>query len=132
MTTEWLARRVGERILCGRQVDGRYVCQGELARVESLLLDGALAKVFTNNEVVTLPTGYVEDPPSSHHWRLSSRARRQMQEHRQPVGTQRKFAGPPVTNVPDVPYVQRGFPGPDWSRECPHCGCTARVTSAVL
>ena len=31
--TVWLARRVGERILCGRQVDGRYVCQGFIAPV---------------------------------------------------------------------------------------------------
>ncbi len=67
--TTWPARRVGDRILCGRKVAGRHVCQGELATVERLIA-GSDARVAQT--VITLPTGYVEDPPGSHHWLLST------------------------------------------------------------
>jgi hypothetical protein len=125
---EWPARRSGDRIVCGRLVAGRHVCQGELARVERLIpgQDSGVAQ-----EVITLPTGFVEDPPGSHHWRLSARAQQQMAASRAAVGTRRRTAGA-LGSAPDVPRVLRGLPGPDWTRECPHCKCTARVTRVVL
>jgi hypothetical protein len=125
---EWHARRVGNRIVCGRKVAGRYVCQGELADVERLIA-GPDARVAA--EVITLPAGYVMDPPGSGHWRLTARARDQAERNRQPRGIRRQTAGE-LGSAPGIPRVLRGLPGPDWTRECPHCGCTARVTSAVL
>jgi len=127
--TEWIARRVGDRILCGRQVDGRYVCQGELARVERLVAGNS---VRAGHEIITLPTGFVMDPPGSSHWRLTARSQRQQAAGRKP--SHRREPGPDarIGSAPDVPRVLRGLPGPNWTRECPHCGCTARVDSVVL
>lgn len=128
--TVWPARRVGDRILCGRQVDGRYVCQGELAAVERpLIIPGV------NQEVITLPGGYTEDPPGSHHWRRTARATEQAKAGRTPKGTRRSVRPPSAPPDPALPApVARGFPGPLWTRRCPHphCGCVARVDSAVL
>jgi hypothetical protein len=50
--TEWLARRVGDRILCGRRVDDRYVCQGEIGYVQRDVAD---------KEEVYLPPGLFAD-----------------------------------------------------------------------
>jgi hypothetical protein len=127
-TVVWPARRVGDRILCGRKVADRYVCQGELAHIEWPVLLPDMPAV----EMITLPGGYTEDPPGSNHWRMTERAVRQRARGRKPQGAKRNVR-PAMTSDPNLPPpVQRGFPGPEWTRECPHCACTARITSAVL
>ena len=127
--TVWPARRVGDRVLCGHQVHGRYDCQGELARVEWLPLFGPGEPAV---ELVTLPSGFTQDPPGSKHWRLQTRARQQAREGVRPTGRRRTKAGTMKGPDATAPFVDRGIPGIDWTRLCPHCGCTARVGSVVL
>lgn len=103
----WPARRVGGRILCGRKVDGLYVCQGELGDIRG----GA-----------PFPSiGMTEDPPGF--WRPTKRSRR-----RGPPTPLRPVASygalPPIKlwAAPDLP----------WQRKCPHCNVVAIVTGDVL
>ena len=95
------------QILCGRKVNGQYVCQGEIA-------------VLSFGRVM-LPTGLCEDPPGSHHWRYSARARRQLASGRKPKG---KGAERVALDhrIPELPLT----------RECPHCGVAAIITEDMV
>lgn len=119
--TVWPARVVGDRILCGRMVDGRYVCQGELATVSRLATEQA-----------RLPAGVViEDSIIGDdriaHVRLTARAERQAADGRRPDGN---AASPERYNdgSREVDYVQprrgmRRWASLDapFTRHCPHC-----------
>lgn len=94
----WPARLVGERVLCGRQVAGRYVCQGELA------------EWFGPNHTM-VENGIVSEAHGSRSRRLSARSQRKADEGRSPAvirGAERIFEGP-------------------WTRKCPHCGVLALI-----
>ncbi|CAN5705492.1 hypothetical protein BH23CHL7_BH23CHL7_20820 [soil metagenome] len=62
--TEWVARRVGDRMLCGRRGahTGRYICDGFVAGVSPV-------GDRDNQDMVFYPNGYVEGPPG---WFLPS------------------------------------------------------------
>ena len=111
--TQWPARRSGDRILCGRMVNGRYVCQGEIAD----MIQGPYG-------LRPYLRGFVE--ASVGHWEPSRTAREKMARGRRPSHKARPVnaAGEKVRpiQVPEVP----------WSRDCPHCGCLAIVQSGVL
>lgn len=108
MTSTWVARRSGESIRCGRQVAGRYACQGVLATGSSLDPDGTA--------LLLIPDLLVEDPPGSLHFRPSARALRKLADGRDPL------------------YDRGGrmIMEPRWTRLCPHCGCIALIDSAQL
>jgi len=113
----WPARRVGQRVLCGRMVDGQYVCQGELARIEVIDPLGApLTGPQQEPEPPSfwwpfLESGAIESPAG--HVRLRKRAASKVAEGRQPVARRR---GPRPTAPP-----------PPWTRQCPHCNVLAVV-----
>lgn len=131
--TIWLARRVGDRILCGRMVDGRYVCQGEIADVD---------KRIRSKPKPRLRAGLTADPPLENgdiaHWRESMRSVEQRKRGQRLRGHglvgERMVSG---RRYPEWAIKTRG--APEWSpaampftTPCPHCGCIARVQSAVL
>ena len=104
--TVWPARRVKDLVLCGRMVDGRHVCQGEIGRI----VRDPLSR-YPSGELVGLPAGMMRDALGSTHWIPNARgAARHLR-----LGTKWQ----PVVRYP-------------WTRTCPHCGCVARVDSAVL
>jgi hypothetical protein len=123
----WEARRVGERILCGRQVppeSGLYVCQGEIATIDR----------FIDRPRVALPAGLTQLPSivgddRIDHYTFTARARRQKARGQQPAGHGQ--VGPMISNrrTPTGAWhtIERSF-----TRDCPHCGLPNRVTSAVL
>jgi hypothetical protein len=131
--TEWLARRVGDRVLCGRQVAGRYVCQGEIAEM-----------VWTRVQLPGLPDEWVPvlgpgftKVPGTNHWRQQRRAARQTAEGRAARGNLRGSSDPATfEGMPEdrVPVLKRVGPVPldDWTRDCPHCGAIARVRRDLL
>jgi hypothetical protein len=119
--TTWPARRVEDgpvigRLLCGRQVNGRYVCQGLVAHTAS---EGIPARVR-----VMLPQGLVEDPPGSRFWRQTSRATQRASERR---GSVRRHV--PKGDTTPQPLNEPSIP---WQRACPHCRSIAIVTEDVL
>lgn len=141
----WTARQVGYRILCGHQVDGRYDCGGELARVISgwhSMPDGTSSPDdlstmldLSTLGVVSLGEGFVEDPPGSAHWRRTNRAERQLEagdtpRSRRSMGS---WGSPPTRSYPDWPGTPPEYAHPaPWTRECPRCGRTAIVQFALL
>jgi hypothetical protein len=119
--TVWPARRSAKGLLCGRKVDGRYVCQGLIALV---LHDPAEPSLGSR---AVLPPGMTEDPPASGFWRPTTRATKRLSEGRKDM-TQRRKA-----------FEYTAMPGPfdenlkaPWRRACPHCGAIAVVTEAVI
>lgn len=111
--TEWPARRSGDRILCGRMVDGRHVCQGEIA---GMMRGASGMRPFLR--------GFVEASPG--HWEPSRTAREKMARGQRPA-----HKALPVNAAGEkVRPIQA--PEPPWSRDCPHCGCVAVVQSGVL
>jgi hypothetical protein len=146
-STIWPARLSrGHRILCGRQVDGRFDCQGELAYAIGLttvsgddLTDfnayvGAEADSPAPAPYVSLPPGMTEDPPGSGSWRMTTRARGRQGEGRSgrhrgnetfSLARRRPGEGAVEAAVTDsVPLPIR--------RRCPHCGALAEITADVL
>jgi hypothetical protein len=132
----WMARRVGDRILCGRQVDGRYVCpMGEIAKVAPLIHTSRWRSVrrgFDMERGIVLPPGLKPDPPleagDAAHWVPTSRARQQIANERHNPGNRRRrpygrdrTTLPAAVGVPEVPFT----------RDCPKCQCTIRVTAAL-
>jgi hypothetical protein len=112
MSTEWTARRSGERILCGRRdTVGRMTCGGELARV---MVQAPLEA--PNFEWATLEPGTTEDPPG--HVRLTTKAARQKREGRRPLGRRTSEA----LSVIEIPQWRTTAPEPPWTRDCPRCG----------
>ncbi len=70
--TEWQARRVGDRLLCGRKdaYTSRYICDGFVADVGR----------FGDRDMAFYPNGYVENPrgvflPSARSGRKGGRPR---------------------------------------------------------
>jgi hypothetical protein len=114
--TVWPARRVGNRILCGRPApDGG--CRGEIARA----LPGGRAGELQ----APPPGGFVESPPGSGNWEPGRTATDKMATGRAP--TYRRKAR---TNV-GVVHVRRQ-PTYPWRRRCPTCGVTAEVSADLL
>lgn len=108
--TTWLARSDGgSHLLCGRQVAGRYACQGTIARLE-------IEPV--GHVVALLDGGFTEDPLEPGLWRLTAKAKRKLSNGRR--GPWR--GGNPEWTPPTLP----------WRRDCPHCGFVALVTADVL
>jgi hypothetical protein len=107
--TTWPARRVGDRILCGRPVpDGG--CRGEIATVE-IPTDGA--------PWFAIPIGFKEEPPGSHIWLPKRRTR--------------KRAGRPMTFASGGrSYVHIPQASPPFWRACPVCNVLAEVTADLL
>jgi hypothetical protein len=144
--TIWPARRSGGRILCGRKVDGRFVCQGELAYaigvatipVEDLAefnsYIGAENDTPAPAPYVSLPPGMTEDPPGSGTWRMTSRARRRVAEGRlgRNRGNETFSLARRRSSTSSVEAAVTDSARLPLRRECPHCGCLAEVTAAVL
>jgi hypothetical protein len=103
-STAWPGRIVGDRVECGRQVEGRYVCQGILAEY---LGDGRTGRV----------DGLHESPPGSNHWSLNARSKRKAE-----LGghSPRRHTGFEII-MPER-----------WTRDCPHCGCVALIDATLL
>lgn len=133
----WTARRSGARVLCGRNVSGRYVCQGEIARINrhgQAAGDELSADPDDGHEVVFLMPGYVEDPPLSGTWRPSAR-RRKMTGRGQSVtlNTDRQVgqrdAARMRTPASTAAFMPMRLP---FRLPCPHCGMLAEVPVDVL
>lgn len=113
-STVWPARLVGDRVLCGRrQVNGQYLCTGEIA----YYLHGTL----------TIPPGLVEDAADPGMYRWSNRAQERLNRGDRPQfkqGWQRNITG----------HLVQGWKWvePPLRRACPHCNCIALVDSGVL
>lgn len=113
--TTWPARQAGpgreQLLLCGRQVDGRFVCQGVIG-------------IAVENDTLML-SGMTEDPPGSGDWRPTARARAKDSEGRRAKTMRHETAGRFDTYLgwEADPLV---MPLP-WRRACPHCGCMAIV-----
>jgi hypothetical protein len=109
----WPVRRVGDRILCGRPTPVSGGCRGEIATIS----DGR----------AVLRWGMIEDPPASHVWRLSNRAKDQAARGQKISGhaVRAMTAGRAGTVQPHVPAMP-------WRRKCPTCNVLAEVTAAVL
>lgn len=108
----WPARRVKGSLRCGKKVDGRYDCQGIIARIVRFRRpDGEMAA-----PIAVPHAGMAPDGPGSHHWRPSTQAQRQQVEGRAPLGHayRRSLPAPPET---------------PWTMNCPHCGCLAIVNA---
>ena len=120
--TEWLARRVKDQMMCGRTTDGvNQRCRG-------VIID-----ITTTRKLKPLPPGMTEDPPGSHHWRYTMKAKRQIGEGRKPLGhgTGGAVGALPVWNEPRhlAAFVIPELP---FTRECPECKQLARVTADLL
>lgn len=107
------ARRVGNSLLCGRPDRYRGHCGGLIA----IVLEDAAGPGWT-----FLMLGMIEDPPGSHVWRLSNRAKKQRQGGQEAPGhSLRATRGPGVTGFRPVPMP--------WRRLCPDCLVLAEVTA---
>jgi hypothetical protein len=123
-TTVWPARRVGERILCGLQVDGRYVCQGEIAKIVILPFYDDQGLRDPEHASIRMPRGLMRDPATPNHWVPNLRSRRREDDGRTGDVSRRRL----IKSTSKANVVAKT----PWTRECPHCGCTAIVESAVL
>ncbi len=107
---EWLARRVGERLLCGRKhaYTGQYICQGFVADIMQ----------FGGRDIAAYPHGYVEDPPG---WFLpNARSLRK--------GTRPRLRRPRCEPGIDAePRRTRQLMARETRTRCQHCGTTAIV-----
>jgi hypothetical protein len=125
--TTWKARRVGDRILCGRPAaDGG--CRGEIATV------------VPSGRYIVLPHGMVEDPPGF--WRLTARAQRQLadarrrhvpdEQQRSKGNVQHAITSPsiPPGGTRDAPILAP--PALPFRRRCPVCNVLAEVTADLL
>jgi hypothetical protein len=72
MTSEWIARESKGRMLCGRQVDGRYVCTESVGEVRDL---------DRLERQIVLPDGWVRDETSGY-FRLTARVKRKLRDPR--------------------------------------------------
>lgn len=108
--TPVLARRVGDRLLCGRRVLGDYACTGEIIRLRR----------GPDKWLVMFGPEYVQDP--SGEVRLAARAARKLADGRAAKSNQktgRVVGGWTIAAGP-------------WSRKCPHCGTLATVEANLL
>lgn len=126
--TIWPARRVKDRILCGRQVAGRYVCTGELAKIGRV---GYKRGVVRPVGTTALPSILADqnDPYDERHridhvdW--SARAKRQIAEGRRPdAHLERGDRG--GRGLPGEFHSRAGWPRSplmeyEFTRRCPNC-----------
>jgi hypothetical protein len=123
--TTWPARRVGDRVLCGRPTP-IGPCIGEIA---TLATDGAR---FTE---VVLPTGLTEDPPGSGRWRLTARARRQREAGRTPAGEPNRLERDAGWSTAEGRLRLGRLRAGDRQRflvPCPVCGVLSEVSTDLL
>ena len=129
----WPARRVGDRILCGRPApDGG--CRGEIATVGRMVHEDNGPDDPDRGRIedrIVLPRGLTEDPPGSARWRWTARASRARAAGRRPDP---RFRNPEE----DAPQAQResltGHRAPRlplW-RQCPVCNVLAEVSPDML
>lgn len=105
------ARRVGDVILCGRKVGGRYVCQGELATIGRQ----------QGREWVGLPRGVFAEPGTQpEHWRPTERARRGKPD-----------SGPRYLLAGDRSRYY-SFAALPLTRDCPHCQVRNNLSAGLL
>jgi hypothetical protein len=132
--TIWPARRVGDRILCGRRVAGRYVCQGQLASASTSA---------AGPRQVAFPSGFVEDPPGF--MRLVPGVARRTEEGRLPnLGRKAILRPVPARGKPSD--LAKGSPEAFGRKairvrivptlpvraKCPHCRTLAIVGAGLL
>lgn len=133
----WPARRVGDRILCGRPAPNGG-CRGEIAIIGPVKSVGPAerpgypdAPGDALTERIQLPRGLTEDPPGSSMWRETAKAqRRRLQgrvapKRRDPSSGERSDAWPYTSSAFMVPALPL-------RRRCPTCGTLAEVTAALL
>jgi len=109
----WPARRVGDRVLCGRQDahSGRYICQGEIGHIVPDPL-----RRYASGELVGLPLGMKRASLGSTHWVPSARNKR--------GGSLRTTRIPETEWHPVITYP--------WTRACPDCDVASIVMLDVL
>lgn len=143
--TTWAARRskaAASRnlILCGRMVAGKFVCQGEIARIDSSA--GGVDRWSPSRvnpgdegpEVVVLTVGFKEDPAGSGTWVRTTKGHKMAADARQPTRNKEKHVGQRVgadirSGASILPGSPMKFP---FRLSCPHCGSLAEVTARVL
>ena len=107
-TTEWTARQSKDRMLCGRQDDdGRYVCTGCVGDIRDV-------KGFERQ--IVLPDGWVKDEKG--YWRLTSRARKRLQD---PRGLRSPGVRRPGGDGPRGPRRSSYVVMAPTRVQCPHC-----------
>jgi hypothetical protein len=125
MTTSiWPARRSGNRVLCGRQVAGRYVCQGEIATIWEDVAGKPEAQ---------LPAG-LTDVMGSYpvHWKPTARVVRggskiKTVERGLPGNEERRFIRRSGMESWTMPKASVPF-----TRDCPQCRVRNLVDAATL
>jgi hypothetical protein len=141
--TIWKARRVGDRILCGRPVPDRGYCNGLIADVT---VTDAFVRSIAGPDLPTTPLtiaippeAMVEDPPGSRHYRLSARAKRQSERGGRPTANRGRDKPPyNFTHVSPAHYPLETraslspIPKVPWFRPCPVCNVLAEVTADLL
>lgn len=135
--TTWPARRDGNRILCGRLVAGRHVCQGEVARVQ---LPGGDAETWKpdgsgkGGEYIFLMPGYKEVPRGSGNWIPNRRGANMAARGQTPTWrTSLQVGQRDASRITKPPSTAALFPMQlPFTIPCPHCKCVAEVTSRLL
>ena len=117
--TTWKARRVGDRILCGRPAPSRGYCSGLIAMVERFAM--------VERSEFALPFGLKEEPRGSHVWipRARTQDRAGRPGHHQTwriFGRWYDRGASWDTTAADPPF---------W-RACPVCNVLAEVTADLL
>ncbi|HEX5040414.1 MAG TPA: hypothetical protein VFW95_09785 [Candidatus Limnocylindria bacterium] len=109
--TVWPARRVGERYLCGRTVNGRSVCQGEIATVDPMNPDGSAMYergMVDQDDPGRWPDNLgIQDATGILHLREHTRRRKK----------RRGYDESGMWPAARLPFT----------RKCPHCGSINRV-----
>ena len=135
--TTWPARRVGNRILCGRPAPNGG-CRGEIARIRKTAgphgTPGYRRDVAPGQmtEDIKLPFGLAEDPPGSGNWRLTRRAARRLSAGRKAFTSHPRY---PTEARADLWHDESSVndpPGLPFRRPCPTCGVLALVTADLL
>ena len=129
----WPARRVGDRLLCGRPApDGG--CRGEIATIGRTV--GSVDRPGYPDvprgqiaEYVKVPGGMTDDPPGSGHWRPTARAARREAKGRRPALAEPRW---PPARWPDGPWTSLNPSALPFRRRCPVCNVLAIVTADVL
>lgn len=125
-----LDAKTGLRVLCGAQVDGRFVCGAELARV-GVLPDG--------RRVLCMLDGWKHRARG--HWALSNHSRRQLAAGERPRFRRRKetgrnYQGDPFQAAfpslgPKDNYVVQPWPSGSLA-DCPKCQAVNVLTAEHL
>ena len=127
----WLARRVGDRLLCGRPTPVSGGCRGEIAfigRYDDAPIGEDGRDVGPGSATLPqLEDGMTEEPYGSHFWRVSKRAK-DLRARGQKVGL-------PVRLRPGEGRGTRSWrttPDLPFQRACPVCNVVAEVTTDLL